>query len=175
MFIGTTIERVIRTGPHPVLMVNNEAERPYRTALAAVDLSEPSANAIKTSMALGLLEDARLTLVHAFFPLAKGKLSYAGVTKDNIDEHVAGERLQATRDLITFLDANDLGDHGQSKHIEEGAPFEVISSTVQRVRSNLLVIGTHGRSGITKMLLGNVAEEVLRSLDVDILTVPPIR
>ena len=47
IFVGTTIERVIRTGPYPVLMVNNEAEAPYRTALAAIDVSEPSANAIK--------------------------------------------------------------------------------------------------------------------------------
>jgi nucleotide-binding universal stress UspA family protein len=34
------------------------------------------------------------------------------------------------------------------------------------------VIGTHGRSGIVKLLLGSVAEEVLRSLDADILAVP---
>nr|WP_246215685.1 universal stress protein [Microvirga makkahensis] len=40
---------------------------------------------------------------------------------------------------------------------------------------DLLVIGTHGRSGIAKMFLGSVAEEVLRSLDVDILTVLPTR
>ncbi|WP_262269263.1 universal stress protein [Microvirga yunnanensis] len=175
VFIGTTIERVIRSGPHPVLMVNDEVERPYRTALAAVDLSEPSATAIKTSMTLGLLGTLRLTLVHAFFPLAKGKLSYAGVSQDNIDEYVVGERLRATQELITFLDANGLSDVGQSKHIEEGAPFEVISSTVKRLSPDLLVIGTHGRSGIAKMFLGSVAEEVLRSLDVDILTVPPTR
>lgn len=80
-----------------------------------------------------------------------------------------------TKELITFLDANGLGDYGQSKHIEEGAPFEVISSTVKQLGSDLLVIGTHGRSGIAKMFLGSVAEEVLRSLDVGILTVPPTR
>src|SRR6185312_15234869 len=54
IFVGTTIERVIRAGPYPVLMVNREVEKPYRTALAAVDTTEPSAHAIKTSMSLGL-------------------------------------------------------------------------------------------------------------------------
>ena len=49
IFVGTTIERVIRTGPYPVLMVNNEVQPPYRTALAAVDMSEASANAIRTA------------------------------------------------------------------------------------------------------------------------------
>jgi len=51
---------VIRNRPHPALMVNDEVERPYRTALAAVDLSEPSANVVKTSMTLGLLGTLRL-------------------------------------------------------------------------------------------------------------------
>jgi nucleotide-binding universal stress UspA family protein len=37
------------------------------------------------------------------------------------------------------------------------------------------VIGSHSRSGIAKVFLGSVAEEVLRSLDIDILTVPPTR
>jgi len=41
-----------------------------------------------------------------------------------------------TKELITFLDANGLGDYGQSKHIEEGAPFEVISSTVKQLGSD---------------------------------------
>lgn len=55
IFIGTTIERVIRAGRCPVLMVNNEAERPYRRVLAAVDMVEPSVAAIRAGRALGLM------------------------------------------------------------------------------------------------------------------------
>lgn len=77
ILVGTTIERVIRTGPFPVLMVNKEADQPYRTALATVDMSEPSVNAIRTGMALGLPGGGGLALVHAFLPLAKGKMFYA--------------------------------------------------------------------------------------------------
>jgi universal stress protein E len=43
------------------------------------------------------------------------------------------------------------------------------------MRPDLLVIGTHGRSGLLKVLLGSVTEEALRCLDVDILAVPPVR
>ena len=53
ILVGTTIERVIRMGPSPVLMVNKEVDQPYRTALAAVDLSEPSVNAIRTGTGIG--------------------------------------------------------------------------------------------------------------------------
>src|ERR1051325_11646265 len=43
IFVGTTIERVIRKGPFPVLMVNNEAQRSYENVVAPVDMSDPSA------------------------------------------------------------------------------------------------------------------------------------
>jgi universal stress protein E len=175
ILVGTTIERVIRTGPSPVLMVNREVDQPYRTALAAVHLSEPSANAIRTGKALGLPGGARLALVHAFLPLAKGQMFYAGLSQDTIDGYVADERLRATKELTAFLKANGIDDRGRSLHIEEGAPSEVISKTVEQLNPNVLIIGTHGRTGIAKALLGSVTEEALRSLDVDILAVPPPR
>lgn len=173
IFIGTTIERVIRAGPYPVLMVNNEVEKTYRTALAAVDKSELSAHAIRTSSSVGLLEGARLTIVHAFLPLAKGKLSLAGLSADIIDEYVASERLRAAEEMIAYLHANAMTEYLGSLLIDEGAPFQVISGAVQRLQADVLVIGTHNRSGIARALLGSVTEEVLRSLDVDILAVPP--
>jgi nucleotide-binding universal stress UspA family protein len=175
ILVGTTIERVIRTGPFPVLMVNKAVEQPYRTALAPVDLSEPSVNAIRTGTALGLPGGARLALVHAFLPLGKGQMFYAGLSQDTIDGYVADERERATKELIAFLEANGLDDRGRSMHIEEGAPFEVISKAVEQLKPDVLIMGTHGRSGIAKALLGSVTEEVLRSLDVDILAAPPLR
>ncbi len=175
ILVGTTIERVIRIGPYPVLMVNEEVERPYATALAAIDMSEPSAHAIRTADRLKLVDHAHLTLVHAFFPLAKGKMSFAGLQKQSIDEYVASERLRASDELVAFLEANGLADQRWSRRIEEGEPFEVISRVVKAMKPDLLVIGTHGRSGIAKALLGSVTEEVLRSLDIDILAVPPMR
>ncbi|MDG4892556.1 universal stress protein [Mesorhizobium sp. WSM4976] len=45
IFVGTTIERVIRTGSYPVLMVNAEVEHSYNQVMAAVDMSMPSARA----------------------------------------------------------------------------------------------------------------------------------
>ena len=126
-------------------------------------------------MSLGLLNGAQLTLVHAFLPLAKGKMSSAGFSRDSIDEYVASERRRAANEMAAFLDTNAMAEHQRSMIIEEGAPFGLISSAVQRLQPDVLVIGTHGRSGIAKALLGSLTEEVLRSLDVDILAVPPAR
>jgi nucleotide-binding universal stress UspA family protein len=174
MLFGTTIERVIRTGPFPVLMVNKEVDQPYQTALAALDMSDPSLNAIRTGMDLGLPAGARLAFVHAFQPPGKGKMLRAGLSQESIDEYIADERERAAMELTTFLDANGFGDRAPSMRVEEGAPFEVISRAVQQSKPDVLIVGTHGRSGIAKALLGSVAEQVLRSLDVDILAVPPV-
>ena len=78
-------------------------------------------------------------------------------------------------ELATFLVANDLGGGGWSLRVEEGGPMEVISRAVAEMRPDLLIMGTHGRSGLLKALLGSVTEEALRSLNVDILAVPPAR
>jgi universal stress protein E len=175
IFTGTTIERVIRTGPYPVLMVNTEAAHPYRYVIAAVDMSEPSAHAIRTANGLGLIDDTDLTVVHAFIAAAKGKLFITNTPQEQIDEYVARERLQAGEQLLDFLAAQGLGGPRWAHRVEEGGAFEVISRVVKETAPDLIVIGTHGRSGVAKVLLGSVAEEVLRSLDVDILAVPPTR
>jgi nucleotide-binding universal stress UspA family protein len=174
-FVGTTIERVIRTGPFPVLMVNREVERPYQTALAAIDVAEPSVHAVKTAMSLGLPGRAQLTLVHAFLPLAEGKMSYAGVDRAAIDQYVADAQARATEQLKARLQGTGLTDHGPSMRFWKGAPFEVIATALEQLKPDVLIMGTHNRSGVVKMFLGSVTEEALRSLQVDILAVPPPR
>ena len=68
-------------------------------------------------------------------------MSVAGVSTDSIDKYVTSERLRVADEMTAFLDANAMADHGRSLIIEEGAPFEVISSTVQRSRPDILVLG----------------------------------
>lgn len=175
IFVGTTIERVIRTGPFPVLMVNNEAQRRYEKMVAAVDMSEPSANALRIAKAAGLIGEVRATLLHAFLPLAKGKMFVAGADVASINEYVASERLRAMDELIAFLVANDVNREEWFLRVEEGRPLEVITQVTRELHPDLLIMATHGRSGLLKALIGSVTEEALRSLDVDILAVPPLR
>jgi nucleotide-binding universal stress UspA family protein len=175
IFVGTTVERVIRTGSLPVLMVNAEVGRPYEKVIAAVDLSEPSAHAIKTGKALGLIRNAALVLVHAFTPLAEGKMALAGIDENKIRSYVADEHERARREIAEFLEAHDLASDPWSFRIRKGGATDVISDAVKGISPDLLVIGTHGRSGILKILLGSVTENALRTLDVDTLAVPPPR
>jgi universal stress protein E len=175
IFIGTTIERVVRKGTFPVLMVNNETQRKYENVMVAVDMSDASANALRVALSTGFINAERATLLHAFTAIAAGKMSFVGSDQASIDSYVASERRRATDELATFLIANDLSGGRWSLRLEEGGPMEVISRTVSEMRPDLLVMGTHGRSRLLKVLIGSVTEEALRSLNVDILAVPPVK
>jgi nucleotide-binding universal stress UspA family protein len=175
VFIGTTIERVVRTGPYPVLMVNSPAELPYRTIMAPVDMSEASAHALKTADTLGLLRDATVTIAHAFAALAKGQMYVAAVPVARIREYVADEQRNVEKEVVAFLGANGFRDPGWSHHVREGGPLEVIPAAIDLMRPDLIVIGTHGRSTVARALVGSVAESLLRTVETDVLAVPPSR
>jgi universal stress protein E len=173
IFVGTTIERVIRNGAFPVLMVNNEAQRKYENVMAAIDMSDASAHALRVALSTRLISGDRATLLHAFLALAKGKMIASD--RATIDSYVASERKLAMDELARFLVANDLSQKRWSLRVEEGRPMEVISRAVSEMRADLLVMGTHGRSALLKVLIGSVTELALRTLDVDILAVPPVK
>jgi universal stress protein E len=172
VFTGTTIERVMRLGGRPVLMVNADSDAPYAKTAAAVDLSEASANALRTARKLGLLDPSTTAAVHAFTPVGEGHMHYVGMEREQIDEHVAASAREARSAVGSFL-----ADHGLSDiatlMVEKGAPFEVIQDAVKSMRADLLVIGTRGYGGLKRILLGSVADQVLRGMDCDILAVPP--
>lgn len=172
IFIGTTIERVIRKGTFPVLMVKHQAQRRYENVIAPIDMTDASAHALKVAHSTGLISEKDVTLLHAFSTLMKGKMSVAGVDKESIDDTVASERRRVMGELAGFLVANDLKRARWSLRVEEGRPMEIIARAVSEMRPDLLLMGTHSRSGLFKVLIGSVTEEALRSLNVDILAVP---
>jgi nucleotide-binding universal stress UspA family protein len=99
----------------------------------------------------------------------------ANADQASIDSHVAEQRQRATDELAAFLVANDLQRIRWSLRVEEAAPMEIISRAVSEMHPDLLVMGTHGRSALMKVLIGSVTEEALRSLNVDILAVPSVK
>jgi universal stress protein E len=173
MFVGTTIERVVRGGRYPVLMVNNEAQRDYERIVVPVDMSEASANAIRVALATGLMGEDAATILYAFSPPGKSRMISAGAHPTAINEYVRSENESAVGELTEFLVSSDLGSKRWSLRAEEGPPMHVIDRAVSRTHPDLLVMGTHNRSGWSRALIGSVTGEALRSLKVDILAVPP--
>jgi universal stress protein E len=172
IFIGTSVERVMRMRIAPVLMVNAAPVAAYGRGLVATDLSEQSGIALQTALALGILPRT-VVAVHAFGVIGRSKLNFAGVSADNIAAHAAQSAAVARTELADFLAAFDDDPPRYALKVAEGRAADVIADVAVEINVDVVVIGTHGRTGIGKLLLGSVSEEVTWRLDRDILVVPP--
>lgn len=175
IFVGTTIERVIRSAKVPVLMANAASPAPHVAILAAIDFSDNSLHAVRTARALGLFEGARLTLLNAFTAPAKDMMLIAGVEERLVHGHVSEEALAARRELEAFRASLDLDPARVDLRIEEGAPESVVDGAIAETGADLLVIGTRGATGLDRVLMGSVADALLRTIEIDVLAVPPQR
>jgi len=173
IFVGTTVERVLRSGQLPVLVVNQPAGGQYRDLLIALDTSPASAHAVEVANDLGMLEGAVRRGVYAFSPLAKGMMQYSGVSEERIDEFVGTESRQAVDELKKFLRDEHLEERIDEQLVAVGLPGNVLQRMVDKHRPDLLVMGTRGMGGVKRALIGSVADYALRELDCDILVVPP--
>lgn len=175
VFVGTTLERVMRTGRCPVLMVNAVTSAPYESVLLAIDASEASARAVGAAKSLGFLDGVHVLVISAFEPAYKGMLGWAGVRDSTITEYSEAWANETRSEVKKLLRQAGLLDGVMQVLAQDGPPFMVIKQAVARFTPELLVIGTHGRTGIKRALLGSVAEQVINQLECDVLVVPSRR
>ena len=171
-FSGTTMERIIRHGQRPVLVVSQRAAGPYARTLAAVDFSIVSRLAVAS--ALGLAPTAKLHVVHAY------DVPFSHFLGN--ETNTAHVRKSHERDLHRFIAeelartvAAEAGATGPQQTpvmiARRGTVSAVIRDECKRLSPDLLVLGTHGRVGIARAMLGSVAEEFLNRPPCDVLAV----
>ena len=173
VFVGTTIERVTRTAGRPVLMANSRTGERWRKVFIATDMSETSGHAARTANALGLLENADVSFVHGYAPITRQMMTHAGIPAERVHQEAEREFQSTRRELGRFIQGLDLGDMNYSARIIEGVGADAISGLVEQAKPDLLVIGTRGLSGIRRLFLGSVAQELMGSVEIDVLAVPP--
>jgi nucleotide-binding universal stress UspA family protein len=174
VFIGTTVERTIRTSRCPIIMANAVPAGIYNRVLLATDFSDCSANAVKEARKLGLLDRFDVLVLHAFDAPAQSMMTRSSMTMEQSKEYIAEEQDRATGELLKFLQKVDLRPSRRFVQLIELPIPEMIRNCVREHKVDLVVIGTHGRTGPAKFFLGSVAEEVLRESDVDVLVVPAV-
>lgn len=173
--LGRTVRDLIRAAPCPVLVVDRPVVGPYATVTVPIDLSDASARALRSVASLSLAERARVTVIHAFEPVGKPKLSGFGVPSEQIASYVESWRSLYAEETDAFLEACGLAPGDWPTRMEEGRPEEVIAGVAARTSSGLIVMGTRARTGIRRALLGSVTEAVLALGGADVLVVPPPR
>ncbi|MBB2960922.1 universal stress protein [Methylobacterium sp. R2-1] len=172
---GRTVRGLIRAAPCPILVVNRSVVGPYTKVTVPIDLSDASARALRSIASLGLADHVRVTVVHAFEALGKPKLTGFGVSREQIDGYVESWRSLYAEEVDAFLEVHGPAARDWPTRVEEGRPEEVIAGLAARTSSELLVMGTHARTGIRRALLGSVTEAVLATGGADVLVVPPLR
>jgi nucleotide-binding universal stress UspA family protein len=148
----------------------------YKRILVAVDGSETAALALRQAIELARASGARLRLVHVVDEMAGGVAP--GRTPDDFwrAAREGGERI--LRDARAL--AAKAGAEPETKLVEIrtlGALFRRVSAVIaaesDRWRADLVVLGTHGRRGVSKLVLGSVADGVVRTCGSPVLLVRP--
>jgi nucleotide-binding universal stress UspA family protein len=174
IFIGTTAERTIRAASCPVLMANAPPVGRYRRVLLATDYSESSMRAARTLLALGICKDCHLVLVNVFEAPAVDLVARSAIPSEMRQVYLEETRSVALQDLAAFAKDLGLGKSKQIVHRRQSGPAREILAVADEEQADLIVLGTRGRgrSGTARVVLGSVAEEVLRHAKPDVLAVP---
>lgn len=141
-----------------------------RHVLYASDFSGASRRAFTTAVAMAKSLDAKLTIVHVIAPLIPTvpEQYIDAVTLDQLDKQA---RQWSARQL------NRLADHAKKAGVRattllrDGEPVEQIVRAGRSTRADLIVVGTHGRRGLSKFFLGSVAERVVATAPCPVVTV----
>lgn len=141
--------------------------------LVPVDFSSSSLAALDTALELAARMDASFELLHVWEPpvlyapnvlVAGGALLYA-----ELEDHTRRAAGKEMEELVERLQRR--GIRNVRARLERGIPAPVIVDTAAKNGFDLIVMGTHGRTGFSRFFAGSVAENVVRLAPVPVLTV----
>ncbi len=135
-----------------------------RTVLCATDFSVPSQAAFLYALGVARANEAELIILHVVPPAPFDPQAGFLITPDQLEKN-AKEGLK------------QLGwSAGKVPHrllLRSGEVWPALNDVISREKVDLVVLGTHGRSGAERLVLGSVAEEILRRAKCPVLTVGP--
>jgi universal stress protein A len=134
-----------------------------RTILHPTDFSERSENAFRAACSLARDHGARLVVLYVPHPDVVGFAEYTAYVPDPI---------QTPADMKEALSARHAIDPelGVEYRVGEGDPAAAIVRAARKLNAGLIVMGTHGRTGLDRLLMGSVAEAVSRRAPCPVLT-----
>ena len=161
-FLGTAVDHLVRHADQPVLVVKRRASGPYRSILLATDYSEGAMHAFQT--ALRLFPDAAFEVVNAYSVPFESRMPS--------DEVAEAAREEAETEMAAFI-ARATPPRPDAVHtvVAKGDVETVMAQRIARDAPDLVVIGSHGRSGWVQATLGSQASNLLKRLPSDILIV----
>lgn len=169
LFIKSTAEKLLRFSERPVLIVKNPARAEYKTVVVGVDFSEHSLRALHA--ALTLFPAAEVYAVHAY------SLPFKGMVKDpDLAVFTRDQRAEAMEKIIDAA-GRKLGKNRKKAlarlHpvIRDALPSAALHAEARKVKADLVMVGTHGKSALLTGLVGSVARDLIHNAKPDVLVV----
>jgi nucleotide-binding universal stress UspA family protein len=165
ILVGSTADGVIRQASCPVLVVHSAANFPPTRVEIPVDLSPISANALRQGIDFLSRLGVGLASTEALFVLnpleVSGSLQF---TPSQVERFALDE-------LHRFLKSN--GASSLLSEVRTGYPGEEIPAVLEERGADLVILGTHGRRGFERLMVGSVALGVMHRATCNLLIVPP--
>ena len=168
MLLGSTAEKVVRYSPKPVWVCKDRTCHTIKNILVPIDFSIFSEEAMKWGLFLAKVFDAKLILLHVIKPIIRSP-NYISMLR----EKKLSLREIAHMEMDKFLMKFDLTELKYTTKIIMGEPHKKITQVAYKENVQLIIMGTHGRSGISHLILGSVTEKVLENGCCDVLAVKP--
>jgi nucleotide-binding universal stress UspA family protein len=137
----------------------------WRHVLVPTDFGEASSNAVELAILLASRFEAELTVLHvcelSVYPYAEPILTPANLA--------AIQEAAATRLAVALEEVKRRVPRAKSR-LQLGRPADEILAAIAALKPDLVVMGTHGRRGVSHLLFGSVADKVVRHSPVPVLT-----
>lgn len=151
-------------------MSGRRAVKPFRRILHPTDFSTAGRAAFGEALALAGRGGARLSILHVLVPPSPFVHAEGAETPTYLDLEAASRR--AAREGLgkALARVRRAGVRGRTELVE-GIPFEAIARAARRERADVIVMGTHGRTGLRRLLMGSVTARVLATAPCPVITV----
>lgn len=140
---------------------------PPRNILVPIDFSESSEHAATAACSLAAKTGATVHLLHAYvIPVESVGLALT-VSQQYVEQFVKESKAQLLELAAKLCPGATLG----PVLVESGDPRDVVTHIAKELKAELIVMGTHGRRGLSRALIGSVAEGVVRNAHCSVLVV----
>lgn len=141
----------------------------FNKILIAVDSSSFSLKAARAGFALAHALDAEVALLYVVDRSRESVTIDTGPTREQSEVLLLKEAQETIEQLIKLFNGNKK----LYKFTPEGFPKEEILNIAQEWRADVIVMGTHGRTGLSHFINGSIAEHVVRHACVPVMVIPP--
>src|SRR5262249_15654766 len=167
--MGSVCERLLRMVPIPILTIGRVKKvtglANIRRILVGIDFSESCAEAVSYALSVAQQSKAKVTLLHV-----------AEFAMGDVSDQYRQSLMEGIRREMEKLIPPEARLWCQiTTRVEFGIPYRLILKLADVEKTNMIVLGTHGKSMLARALVGSNAERVIRGAPSPVLAIPPKR